>query len=116
MKSLDWTRLAQAPLFVLSILAMSALRAEVIEPDSNRLEIKSDDGASQVRLLGRLFYDVGDFDADVVKLKANNQVESPRLGLSGTVAHDFDFLLQYELANAFQGNSPQAVLKDAWIA
>ena len=95
---------------------MSAPRAEVIEPGSDRLEIKSEDGANRLRLLGRLFYDVGDFNEDVTKLDANNQVESARLGLSGTVAHDFNFLLQYELANAFRGDAPQAELKDAWIA
>jgi phosphate-selective porin OprO/OprP len=116
MKSLKWNHLAHAPFFVLSILAVSAPRAEVLEPSSDRLEIKSKDGANRLRLIGRLFYDVGDFDSDVTKLDANNQVESARLGLSGTVAHDFNFLLQYELANAFRGDAPQAELKDAWIA
>lgn len=113
---MKWNHLAQAPILVLGILLMSAPRAEVVESGSDRLEIKSEDGANRLGLLGRLFYDVGDFDADVAKLEATNQVESARLGLSGTVAHDFDFLLQYELANAFRGDAPQAELKDAWIA
>jgi len=115
-KSLKWNHLTHAPLLALGILVMSAPRADVIEPGSDRLEIKSEDGANRLRLLGRLFYDVGDFNEDVTKLDANNQVESARLGLSGTVAHDFNFLLQYELANAFRGDVPQAELKDAWIA
>jgi phosphate-selective porin OprO/OprP len=115
MKSLKWNHLAQAPLLVLGILVMTAPRAEVIEPGSDRLEIKSEDGANRLRLLGRLFYDVGDFDEDVAKLDANNQFESARLGLSGTVANDFKFLLQYEFANALRGDSPGAELKDAWI-
>lgn len=110
------TRLAKAPLLVLGILVASAPRAEVIEPGSDKLEIKSEDGANRIRLLGRIFYDVGAFNEDVTPLDANSQVESARLGLSGTVAHDFDFLLQYELANAFRGDEPKAELKDAWVA
>lgn len=115
MKLLKWKPAARAPLLVLGILAMSAPRAEVIEPGSDRLEIKSEDGANRLRLLGRFFYDVGDFDDDVTPLDANNQFESARLGLSGTVANDFKFLLQYEFANALRGDEPQAELKDAWI-
>ena len=115
MKSIKWNHLAQAPLLVLGILAVAAPRAEVIEPGADRLEIKSEDGANRLRLLGRFFYDVGDFDEDVTPLDANNQFESARLGLSGTVARDFKFLLQYEFANALRGDEPQAELKDAWI-
>lgn len=115
MKSLK-RHLAPAPLFVLGMLVMTAPRAEFIEPGSDRLEIKSEDGAHRVRLIGRLFYDAGDFDSDVAQLDSKNQVESARLGMSGTVARDFDFLLQYELANAFRGDEPRAELKDAWIA
>ena len=105
--------LAQATLFALG--AMTAAHAETISPSSNPLEIRSADGANRVRLLGRLFYDVGNIDADVAKMQASDQVDSARLGLGGTVAHDFDFLLQYEMAKAFRGDSPAAVLKDAWL-
>lgn len=116
MKSLKWGLLTKAPLLVLGILVMTAPRAEEILPSFDRLEIKSEDGANKIRLLGRFFYDAGDFDSDVTKLEDNNQVESARLGLSGTVANDFDFLLQYEFANAFRDDEPKAELKDAWIA
>ena len=115
MNALKWSAWAQTPLLVLGILCMSAARAETIDPGSNPLEVRSEDGASRVRLLGRLFYDLGDIDADVAKMSARDQVESARLGLGGAVAHDFDFLLQYEMANAFRGDSPRATLKDAWI-
>lgn len=116
MKSPKQNHLVQAPLVLLGLLAMSAPRAETIDPGPDRLEIKSADGANRLRLLGRFFYDVGDFNEDVRPLDANNQTESARLGLNGTVAHDFDFLVQYEFANALRGDSPGAELKDAWVA
>jgi len=117
MKLMKWNHRAQGPLVVLGILAMSSpWAAELIEPSPDRLAIKSADGANRLRLLGRFSYDVGDFDEDVRSLDANNQTESARLGLSGTVANDFDFLVQYEFANALRGDSPGAELKDAWVA
>lgn len=116
MKSPKRSHLAHAGLVMLGTLAMPALHAETIAPGPDRLEIKSADGANRLRLLGRFFYDVGDFDEDVRSLDANNQTESARLGLKGTVANDFDFLVQYDFANKLRGDSPGTELKDAWAA
>lgn len=116
MKSLKWSNLVQAQLVLLGVLAASAPRAEYIVPDPNRVEIKSEDGNNRLRLLGRLYYDAGDLNPDVQDMDDNNQVESARLGLSGTIADDFDFLVQYDFANTFRDDGPDAELKDAWVA
>ena len=87
------------------------------DPDlSDRLEVRSADGAYRLGVTGRVFLDAGAFYPDRADLEDHSQVDSARLGLRGTVARDVDFLVQYELASLLRNDDVPAELRDAWAA
>lgn len=90
--------------------AMPCAHAADFDAGADGLVIKSDDGDSELRIGGRLHYDVVNFHEDVTPLGDQSDFRRARIALSGRVAKDWRFRAENDFGGTSQG------WKSLWLA
>lgn len=91
------------------IVASPSARADT-RADRNGLRWRSDDRSVQLRLGGRLHYDVAWFDSDLTPFSDDGDIRRFRYDLGGRVGDDWSFKLERDDGGTVQG------WKSVWLA
>jgi phosphate-selective porin OprO and OprP len=102
-------RMSVAMCLTSAVLAPCA-HAGDFDVGANGITIKSDDGDSELRIGGRLHYDVVRFREDVTPLDDQNDFRRARIALSGRFAKDWRFRVENDFGGSSQG------WKSLWLA